>query len=116
MRSRPEGSVMPTINQRGYNLESTNNIVNSSGRRVRGFVGIEALAAPTSPPMAGGHDPLLIPPIWCVFGLSLRTCVQRKPPVAYARTQQKAQVLLYRVCWQSVKLTFCQYQRVKTTL
>ena len=74
------------------------------------------LCSPTSPPMAGGHDPLLIPPIWCVFGLSLRTCVQRKPPVAYARTQQKAQVLLYRVCWQSVKLTFCQYQRVKTTL
>ena len=30
-------------NQRRYNLESTNNIVNSSGRRVRGFVGIEAL-------------------------------------------------------------------------
>ena len=46
--------------------------------------------------MAGGHDPLLIPPIWCVFDLSLRTCVQRKPPVAYARTQQNAKVLLYR--------------------
>jgi len=42
-------------NQRRYNLESTNNIVNSSGRRVRGFVGIEALVQP------GGHDPLLIP-------------------------------------------------------
>ena len=27
-------------------LESTNNIVNSSGRRVRGFVGIEALVQP----------------------------------------------------------------------
>ena len=48
-------------NQRRYNLESTNNIVNSSGRRVRGFVGIEALVQPDSPPMAGGHDPLLIP-------------------------------------------------------
>ena len=33
-------------NQRRYNLESTNNIVNSSGRRVRGFVGIEALVQP----------------------------------------------------------------------
>ena len=33
-------------NQRRYNLESTNNIVNSSGRRVRGFVGIEALVYP----------------------------------------------------------------------
>ena len=54
------------------------------------------LCSLTSPPMAGGHDPLLIPPIWCVFDLSLRTCVQRKPPVAYARTQQNAKVLLYR--------------------
>ena len=43
-------------NQRRYNLESTNNIVNSSGRRVRGFVGIEALVQPDLPPMAGGHD------------------------------------------------------------
>ena len=33
-------------NQHRYNLESTNNIVNSSGRRVRGFVGIEALVQP----------------------------------------------------------------------
>ena len=37
-------------NQRRYNLESTNNIVNSSGRRVRGFVGIEALVQPDLPP------------------------------------------------------------------
>ena len=37
-------------NQRGYNLESTNNIVNSSGRRVRGFVGIEALVQPDLTP------------------------------------------------------------------
>ena len=37
-------------NQRGYNLESTNNIVNSSGRRVRGFVGIEALVQPDLAP------------------------------------------------------------------
>ena len=37
-------------NQRRYNLESTNNIVNSSGRRVRGFVGIEALVQPDLTP------------------------------------------------------------------
>ena len=37
-------------NQRRYNLESTNNIVNSSGRRVRGFVGIEALVQPDPTP------------------------------------------------------------------
>ena len=37
-------------NQRRYNLESTNNIVNSSGRRVRGFVGIEALVQPDLAP------------------------------------------------------------------
>ena len=29
-------------------------------------------------------------PIWRVFGQSLRTCVQRKPTAAYARTQQNA--------------------------
>ena len=47
MRSRPEGFSDALIaNQRRYNLESTNNIVNSSGRRVRGFVGIEALVQP----------------------------------------------------------------------
>ena len=61
---------------------------------------------------AGGHDPLLFPPIWCVFGLSLRTCVQRTPPAVYARTQKNAQVLLYRGRWQSVKLAFCQNQLV----
>ena len=37
-------------NQSRYNLESTNNIVNSSGRRVRGFVGIEALVQPDLTP------------------------------------------------------------------
>ena len=37
-------------NQRRYNLESTNNIINSSGRRVRGFVGIEALVQPDLTP------------------------------------------------------------------
>ena len=37
-------------NQRRYNLESTNNIVNSFGRRVRGFVGIEALVQPDLTP------------------------------------------------------------------
>ena len=37
-------------NQRRYNLESTNNIVNSSGRRVRGFFGIEALVQPDLTP------------------------------------------------------------------
>ena len=37
-------------NQRRYNLESTNNIVNSSGRRVRGLVGIEALVQPDLTP------------------------------------------------------------------
>ena len=37
-------------NQRRYNLESTNNIANSSGRRVRGFVGIEALVQPDLTP------------------------------------------------------------------
>lgn len=37
-------------NQRRYNLESTNNIVNSSGRRVRGFVGIEVLVQPDLTP------------------------------------------------------------------
>ena len=37
-------------NQRRYNLESTNNIVNLSGRRVRGFVGIEALVQPDLTP------------------------------------------------------------------
>ena len=36
--------------QRRYNLESTNNIINSSGRRVRGFVGIEALVQPDLTP------------------------------------------------------------------
>ena len=33
-------------NQRRYNLEHTNNIINSSGRRVRGFIGIETLVQP----------------------------------------------------------------------
>ena len=37
-------------NQRRYNLEHTNNIINSSGRRVRGFVGIEALVQPDLTP------------------------------------------------------------------
>ena len=37
-------------NRRRYNLKSTNNIVNSSGRRVRGFVGIEALVQPDLAP------------------------------------------------------------------
>ena len=37
-------------NQRRYNLESTNNIVNSSGRRVRGFIGIETLVQPDLTP------------------------------------------------------------------
>ena len=37
-------------NQRRYNLEHTNNITNSSGRRVRGFVGIEALVQPDLTP------------------------------------------------------------------
>ena len=37
-------------NQRRYNLEPTNNIVNLSGRRVRGFVGIEALVQPDLTP------------------------------------------------------------------
>ena len=37
-------------NQRRYNLESTNNIVNASGRRVRGFVGIDALVQPDLTP------------------------------------------------------------------
>ena len=37
-------------NQRRYNLESTNNIINSSGRRVRGFVGIEAIVQPDLTP------------------------------------------------------------------
>ena len=83
-------------NQRRYNLESTNNIVNSSGRRVRGFVGIEALVQPDLIPNGWRARPVFDPPIWCVFDLSLRTCVQRKPPAAYARTQQNAQVLLYR--------------------
>ena len=47
-------------NQRRYNLEHTNNIINSSGRRVRGFIGIETLVQPdlTPPPMAGEPDPL----------------------------------------------------------
>ena len=51
MRSRPRGFSDALIaNQRRYNLESTNNIVNSSGRRVRGFVGIEALVQPDLTP------------------------------------------------------------------
>ena len=37
-------------NQRRYNLESTSNIVNSSGRRVRGFVAIEVLVQPDLSP------------------------------------------------------------------
>ena len=37
-------------NQRRYNLESTNNIANSSGRRVRGFVSIETLVQPDLTP------------------------------------------------------------------
>ena len=37
-------------NQRRYNLEHTNNIINSSGRRVRGFVGIETLVQPDLTP------------------------------------------------------------------
>ena len=45
-------------NQRRYNLESTNNIVNSSGRRVRGFVGIEALVQPDLTPNSWRVCPL----------------------------------------------------------
>ena len=40
------------------------------------------------------HQPK--PLIWRVFNQSLRTCVQRKPTAAYARTQQNTQILLYR--------------------
>ena len=54
---RPKGLEPPDVykrqliaNQRRYNLESTNNIVNASGRRVRGFVGIEALVQPDLTP------------------------------------------------------------------
>jgi hypothetical protein len=36
--------------QRRYNLESTYDIINSSGRRVRGFVGIETLVQPDLTP------------------------------------------------------------------
>ena len=38
------------VNQRRYYLESTSNIVNSSGRRVRGFVAIEVLVQPDLSP------------------------------------------------------------------
>ena len=41
-------------NQRRYNLESTNNIVNSSGA----LWASKPLCSPALPPMAGGHDPL----------------------------------------------------------
>ena len=51
--------------------------------------------------------------VWCVSGLSLRMCVQRKPPAAYARTQQNAQVLPYRGYWQSVRLTVCPEQECR---
>ena len=37
-------------NQRRYDLESTSNIVNSSGWRVRGFVAIEVLVQPDLSP------------------------------------------------------------------
>ena len=53
---QPERYQVPWIqrcliaNQRRYNLEHTNNIINSSGRRVRGFVGIEALVQPDLTP------------------------------------------------------------------
>ena len=59
-------------NQRRYNLESTNNIVNSSGRRVRGFVGIEALVQPD----LTTNSWRACPPIKENFGVLLRTCVR----------------------------------------
>ena len=67
-----------------YNLESTNNIVNSSGRRVRGCGHRSPCAARPHPQWLAG---MTWPPIRYVFGLSLRTCV-RKPSAAYARTQR----------------------------
>ena len=37
-------------NLKKYNLEHTNNILNSAGRRVWGYLGIEALVRPEPPP------------------------------------------------------------------
>ena len=54
-------------NQRKYNLESTNNIVNSSGRRVRGFVGIEALVQPDLTPNSWRACPAFDPPYMVRF-------------------------------------------------
>ena len=36
-------------NLKKYNLEHTNNIVNAAGRRVWGYLGIEALVRPEMP-------------------------------------------------------------------
>ena len=44
-------------NQRRYNLESTNNIVNRPGGESGALWASKPLCSPTSPPMAGGHDP-----------------------------------------------------------
>ena len=42
-------------NLKKYNLEHTNNIVNSAGRRVWGYLGIEALVRPESSPSSWGR-------------------------------------------------------------
>ena len=88
-------------NQRRYNLESTNNIVNASGRRVRGFVGIEALVQPDLPPTVGGHDPLIKENL----GVLLRTCVRGSRLSLYARTQRLTENSPYRGLWLVVKTT-----------
>ena len=44
------------------------------------------LCSPTSPPMAGEHDPFLIPPIKENLGVLLRTCVRGSRLSLYART------------------------------
>ena len=41
-------------NLKKYNLEHTNNIVNSAGRRVWGYLGIEALVRPEMPTSSWG--------------------------------------------------------------
>ena len=46
-------------NLKKYNLEHTNNILNSAGRRVWGYLGIEALVRPEPAPHPGGGNSVI---------------------------------------------------------
>ena len=65
------------------------------------------LCSPTSPPIAGGHDPLLIP----LYGaFSVFRCVRAYKESRLLRTHVRSKTPKFSFIggWQSVRLTVCQ--------